>query len=164
MKNLTLEVLSKEQRLELESEDTYSPTKILGRNMFESLRKRSEDLELGTQRDYILSTGISSFFSLLGFLLAVYLWPTRSGRAGAKRGLGISTCLFGILSICTFAYKGLLHGLSLTLSLPFLVLFPLSLLVAGVYLFIQGSRDWQRVLTDTPWDTTMRLKKTVELV
>jgi len=166
MKKLTLEVLSKEQRLELESDDIQSPTKSPRRAVFASLRKRTEDLELGSERDYILSTGVSSFFSVVGFLIAVHIWATRSGRAGAKRGLGISTFILGILTICIIGYRALAHGFHFTISLPLLLLFTFSLVIAGVYLFAQGSRDWQHVLTDTPWDTTSKLKltKSIELV
>jgi len=151
---LTLEVLSTtEEGLDLEVEIESEPASPY---YSKSQPKMSLGFHLGSEKDFTKATILSSLLWLIGFLLSISFYPTRSGKAGAKRGFGLSTSILGLI----FSLYVLGNVLQSSFSFPLVIFSVLPVLTVsfGIYLFYQGTQEWRDMLNSTPWDTTSNLK------
>jgi len=147
---LVLEILSTtDQGLELEAET--EPTSPQLDPELEPALSYS-----GSEKDYAKATYLSSLLWVIGFALSNHYYPTYSGRAGALRGLGLSTFFLGFLLFLSFL--GRVSREPWSWSNVALTALPLATLIGGVLLFSQGTRNWHNMLNSNPWDTTSKLK------
>jgi len=147
---LTLEVLSTtDEGLDLEVEMESEPTSP-------HLAKTSIKPSIGSEKDFTKATVLSSMLWIIGFGLSVSFYPTSSGMAGAKRGLGLSSLILGLI-FSLHVLRNIMRAPSFSFPLGVSAILPILILSFGVYLFYQGTKEWRKMLISNPWDTTSRL-------
>eukprot|EP00771_Trimastix_marina_P001465 gnl/Trimastix_PCT/2541.p1 GENE.gnl/Trimastix_PCT/2541~~gnl/Trimastix_PCT/2541.p1 ORF type:complete len:130 (+),score=23.29 gnl/Trimastix_PCT/2541:154-543(+) len=97
----------------------------------------------GRMRHHVITWLLCEFFFVLG-LPSLYFFNNHSGRAGVKRGLGLSLILYGMLPLLLVLVGQFIHGFGVA-RLFLLLLCCACVLLAGPALFWWGTLDWRKV-------------------